>query len=469
MRHRYALEDWFFQAQRKLRKTMHVLLKFRLWPLLALLLVCQSAFANNKAYLIEVDGAIGPVSQDLIIRTLEKANAESAHLVIMEMNTPGGLDHSMRKIISAILASNVPVVTYVSPPGSRAASAGTYILYASHIAAMSPATNLGAATPVQIGGLPEMPTTPASKDDDPDARPGEKTKTSMNKKIINDATAYIKGLAKLRGRNEEWAEQAVREAVSLTSEEALEMNVIDILAIDIADLFTQLQGREVRTSSGVLTLVTEALTVERVMPDWRSRLLSIITDPNVAYILMLIGIYGLIIEFSNPGAILPGTVGAISLLLALYAFQILPINYAGLALVAVGLGFIIAEVFLSSGGILGIGGVIAFVIGSIILFDDENLAVSLPLIGGTAAVAAGFMFWVLNHLAKMRHKKVVSGMEYMVGLVGEAMQDFTGEGRVHIEGESWLAQSSKPLKAGQKVRVNAIDHLVLQVSPVEES
>lgn len=439
--------------------------------LLSLAMVCQPIFAGNKAYLIEVDGAIGPVSQDLIIRTLDKANAESAHLVILEMNTPGGLDHSMRKIISAILASNVPVVTYVSPPGSRAASAGTYILYASHIAAMSPATNLGAATPVQIGGLPEvpdMPTTPVGKDDEPKTTPGEKPKSSMDKKIINDATAYIKGLAKLRGRNEEWAEQAVREAVSLTSEEALEMNVIDILATDLADLFAQLQGREVRTGSEVQTLVTEALAVERVTPDWRSRLLSIITDPNVAYILMLIGIYGLIIEFSNPGAILPGVVGAISLLLALYAFQILPINYAGLALVAVGLGFIIAEVFLSSGGILGIGGVIAFVIGSIILFDDENLAVSLPLIGGTAAVAAGFMFWVLNHLAKMRRKKVVSGIEYMVGLVGEVMQDFTGEGRVHVEGESWQAKSNVPLKASQKVVVTAVDHLILQVSPVEK-
>jgi len=461
-----------FHSQYNFCITKQSFIGIRLWLLLALLLACQSVLASNKAYLVEVDGAIGPVSQDLIIRTLEKANAESVHLVILEMNTPGGLDHSMRKIISAILASRVPVVTYVSPPGSRAASAGTYILYASHIAAMSPATNLGAATPVQIGGLPkvpDMPTTPVGKDEKPTATPAEKPKSSMDKKIINDATAYIKGLAKLRGRNEEWAEQAVREAVSLTSVEALEMNVIDILATDLADLFIQLQGREVRTNSGVLTLVTEALTVERITPDWRSRLLSIITNPNVAYILMLIGIYGLIIEFSNPGSILPGVTGAISLLLALYAFQILPINYAGLALVAVGLTFIIAEVFISSGGILGIGGVIAFVIGSIILFDDENLAVSLPLIGGTAAVAAGFMFWVLNNLARMRRKKVVSGMEYMIGLVGEAMQDFTGEGRVHIEGESWLAKCNEPLKAGQKVRINAVDHLVLQVSPVEKT
>lgn len=427
----------------------------------------QFAPAENsveaKAYLIEIDGAIGPVTQDLIVRTIEQATAEKSKLVILRMNTPGGLDHSTREIIKAILASPVPIVTYVSPSGSRAASAGTYIMYASHVAAMSPATNLGAATPVQIGGMGSLPKPPTA-DEDATAEPKEDF-SSMDKKIINDASAYIRGLAKLRGRNEEWAEKAVREAVSLTASEALEQNVIDLIATDLSDLQQQLNGRDIVINTGTITLDTNILQIEIITPDWRSRILGIITDPNIAYILMIVGIYGLILEFSNPGSLLPGTVGAISLLLALYAFQILPINYVGLALLVLGLAFIIAEVFASTGGILGLGGVIAFVLGSIILFDDEHLAVSLPLIGGTAAVAAGFLFWVLSKLASIRKSKVVSGMEYMIDQIGEATEDFEKEGRIHIEGESWLARSNSPLKAGEKVRVKAIDNLVLDVEP----
>lgn len=419
--------------------------------------------AEEKAYLIEIDGAVGPVTQDLIVRTIEQATAEKSKLVILRMNTPGGLDHSTREIIKAILASPVPIVTYVSPSGSRAASAGTYILYASHIAAMAPATNLGAATPVQIGGMGSLPKPPTA-DEDAATEPKEDF-SSMDKKIINDASAYIRGLAKLRGRNEEWAEKAVREAVSLTASESLEQNVIDLIARDLSDLQQQLNGRDIAMNTGTITLDTNILQIEIITPDWRSRILSIITNPNIAYILMLVGIYGLILEFSNPGSILPGTVGAISLLLALYAFQILPINYAGLALLVLGLAFIIAEVFASTGGILGLGGVIAFVLGSIILFDDEHLAVSLPLIGGTAVVAAGFLFWVLSKLASIRQSKVVSGTEYMIDQIGEATEDFEKKGRIHIEGESWLARSNTPVTAGEKVRVKAIDNLVLDVEP----
>ena len=432
----------------------------------------QPVMAAGKAYLVEIDGAIGPVTHDLITRAITDANAESATMVVLLMNTPGGLDHSMRKIITAILDSEIPVVTYVSPPGSRAASAGTYILYASHVAAMSPATNLGAATPVQIGGLPEMPSAPSPETSPSDKNGGaekqqQTNKSTMEKKIINDASAYIKGLAKLRGRNEEWAVKAVREGVSLTAEEALEMGVIDIMASNVNDLFKQLHQKTIVIKDRSVTLDTESLIIERIKPDWRSRILSIITDPNIAYVLMLVGVYGLIIEFSNPGAILPGVVGAICLLLAMYAFQVLPINYAGLALVGIGLAFIISELFVTSGGILGIGGVVAFVIGSIILFDDKYLAVSLPLIGGVAAIAAGFLLWILRRLSTMRHKQVVSGLEYLNGQIAEVIHDFSGEGRVRVEGESWRAESTVPLLAGQKVRISEVDHLVLKVDALD--
>lgn len=434
---------------------------------LVLGLFMQPAWAEGKAYLVEVDGAIGPVTKELITRSIRDAETDSATLVVLLLNTPGGLNHSMRHIISAILDAKVPVVTYVSPLGARAASAGTYILYASHIAAMSPATNLGAATPVQIGGLPKIPTTPipVGQEKAADKLPSD-NKTSMEKKVINDSSAYIKGLAKLRGRNEEWAEKAVRDGVSLIATEALEKGVIDIMATDVTDLFKQLHGKTITLKDSTVTLNTESLQIKHIQPDWRSRLLSVITDPNIAYILMLVGIYGLIIEFSNPGAILPGVIGSICLLLALYAFQVLPINYAGLALIMVGLGFIIAEIFVTSGGILGLGGVVAFVMGSIILFDDEHLAVSLPLIGGVAAIAAGFLLWLIRRLATIRHKKVVSGLEYLQGQVAEVIHDFTGKGRVRVGGESWLAESSVPLIAGQKVYIKGIQHLVLTVEVI---
>lgn len=435
---------------------------------LVLALFMPPAWADGKAYVVDVDGAIGPVSQDLITRAIDDAETDSATMVVLLMNTPGGLDHSMRKIIAAILDSEIPVVSYVYPPGSRAASAGTYILYASHVAAMSPATNLGAATPVQLGGLPKMPAAPKPAAQEGEAEmPVQDNKTSMEKKIINDASAYIKGLAKLRHRNEEWAEKAVRDGLSLTAEEALEMSVIDLMADSVADLFKQLDGKTIILKDRSVTLNTQALIIERIKPDWRSRLLSVITDPNIAYILMLVGVYGLVIEFSNPGAILPGVIGSISLLLALYAFQVLPINYAGLALVGIGLAFIVSEMFITSGGILGIGGVVAFVIGSIILFDDRYLAVSLPLIGGVAAIAAGFLLWIIRRLSTIRHKQVVSGLEYLIGQVAEVIHDFTGEGRVRVEGESWRAECEVPLTAGQKVRIKDVQHLVLKVESID--
>ena len=441
---------------------------FRLIPVLTALSIIAPASAaeGGKAYLIEVEGAIGPVIQELITRGIADAEQERAAVVILKMDTPGGLDHSMREIIKTILDAQVPVVTWVSPQGSRAASAGTFILYASHVAAMAPATNLGAATPVQIGGLPKLPSQPTKPDE---ATPDNDGKTDLERKILNDAVAYIQGLAKLRGRNEQWAELAVRKAASLSAEEALAINVVDLVAADLNDLLRQLDGREINVKGRVVVLDTDAMVVERITPDWRSELLAIITNPNIAYVLMLIGIYGLILEFSNPGAILPGVTGAICLLLALYAFQVLPVNYAALGLLAIGIAFMVAEIFVTSGGILGIGGVAAFTVGSIMLFDDDYLAVSIPMIGGTALVAAGFMLWILRRFAKLRRVQVVSGEEYMIGHIGTVREAFDARGRIDLDGENWIAETRVPLDAGQKVRVTAVDKLVLKVEPVEQS
>ena len=440
----------------------------RLAAVLVALLIAAPVMADegDKAYLIEVEGAIGPVIQELVTRGIGDAEEDRAAVVILQMDTPGGLDHSMRQIIKTILDAQVPVVGWVSPQGSRAASAGTYILYASHVAAMAPATNLGSATPVQIGGLPKLPSRPSQPGQD---EPEGDGRTDMERKILNDAIAYIKGLAKLRGRNEQWAEQAVREAASLSAEEALELNVIDLIAADLKDLLQQLDGREIDIKGRTLVLDTDALVVERISPDWRSELLAIITNPNIAYVLMLIGIYGLILEFSNPGAILPGVTGAICLLLALYALQVLPVNYAALALIAIGIVFMVSEIFVTSGGILGIGGVAAFTVGSVMLFDDKYLAVSIPIIGGTALVAAGFMLWILRRFATLRRAQVVSGGEYMIGHVGTAREAFDVRGRIDLDGENWIAETHVPLHAGQKVRVTAIDKLVLKVEPAVES
>jgi membrane-bound serine protease (ClpP class) len=330
---------------------------------------------------------------------------------------------------------------------------------------MAPATNLGAATPVRIGGMPELPSDPAQPGDAPEPGGG----SAMERKIVNDAIAYIQGLAELRGRNAQWAERAVREGASLSAADALENNVIDLVAADLNALLRQLDGREINVKGRITVLDTDATVVEQITPDWRSELLAIITNPNIAYVLMLIGIYGLILEFSNPGAILPGVTGAISLLLALYAFQVLPVNYAALALLGVGIAFMVAEIFVISGGILGLGGVVAFTVGSIMLFDDEYLAVSIPIIGGTALVAAGFMLWILRRFAALRRAQVVSGEEYMIGHIGTVREAFDARGRIDLDGENWIAETRVPLEAGQKVRVTAVDKLVVKVEPVEPS
>jgi membrane-bound serine protease (ClpP class) len=424
----------------------------------------QAPQQERLGILLQTQGSIGPASADHIARNLEMASARGAELVILRMDTPGGLDSAMRRMVKDILDAPLPVVTFVSPGGARAASAGTYILYASHVAAMAPATNLGAATPVRLGGMPRMP---GNTDDAPD-KDGEPNLSAAERKLINDAAAFIRGLAEQRGRNAGWAEQAVREGVSLTASEALELGVIDVVASDLGDLLAQLDGRKVTVRGQEQTLATGGLAIERVVPDWRSELLSVITDPNVAYILLLIGIYGLIFELANPGTILPGVTGAIALLLALYAFQVLPINYAGLALIFLGLAFMTAEAFVPSFGILGLGGVIAFVAGSIILLDTQTMQISIPLIASTALVSAAFFIWVIGRFVRLRRQKARTGEEELLGSIGVALQDFATTGRVRVHSESWQASTAAPVKKGQRVRIVAIDGLSLVVQALPE-
>ncbi|MDP6436753.1 MAG: nodulation protein NfeD [Gammaproteobacteria bacterium] len=442
------------------------------------MLACTAQAAAGDALVIRIDSGIGPASAGFVLEGISKAEDEGYELLIIEMDTPGGLDSAMRDIIKAILASEVPVVSFVSPGGSRAASAGTYILYASHVAAMTPASNLGAATPVQIGGgSPQPPSFPEPETDEEDETEDEGDEAAdaedmpedaMKAKMVNDAVAYIKGLAELRGRNEEWAERAVREAVSLTSSEALEQNVIDIVAEDIDDLLAQLDGFELEVDGETVTLATADLDVEYLEPDWRTRLLTIITDPSVAYLLMLAGIYGLLLEGYNPGAMVPGIVGAICLLLALFAFQVLPVNYAGLALILLGVMLMIAEGFAPSFGVLGLGGLAAFVFGSIILMDADvpGFGISQGLIGGIATAAGLLMLGMVYMLMRSRHRPVVSGAEGMIGHTAEALEDFDSDGAVFLDGERWHAVSTVPVKKGQKVQVIAVRGLIADVKPI---
>jgi membrane-bound serine protease (ClpP class) len=420
---------------------------------------------GKTAVVLEISDAIGPATSDFFLRTLAEARERKAALVILRMDTPGGLDSAMRDMIRAILASDIPVVTYVSPSGARAASAGTYLLYASHIAAMAPATNLGAATPVQIGGSPAEPRDPPKDDAKDDKR--EQSGTTMERKAVNDAVAYIRGLAELRGRNAAWAEEAVRGAASLSASAALEQNVIDVLAADIPDLLRQIDGRQVKTHNGELRLATGELILEHVQADWRTKLLAVLTNPNVAYLLMLVGVYGLLLEGYNPGAIVPGVVGAISLLLALYAFQVLSVNYAGLGLMILGLALIVAEAFAPSFGALGLGGIAAFVFGSVILLDTDvpGFQVARTLIGGIALAGAVLMLGTAMMFARSRRRSVETGREQLLREHAVAMEDFDATGYVRVHGEIWSAHSTAPVKAGQRLRIIRIEGLTLEVAP----
>ena len=447
--------------------------QIRLW-LLPLLLFASQALAST-VWVLPVKGAVGPALSDYLSREIEEAQQNRVDLVILKMDTPGGLDSSMRDIIHAITTSTVPIATWVGPSGSRAASAGTYILLASHVAAMAEATNLGAATPVAFGGAPQQPPSDEGKDStDSQPESTEKAsdeapaKTAMEKKVINDARAYIKGLARLHDRNAEWAEKAVSMAASLDATEALELNVIDFIANSPEDLVSTINGIEVKLNGKPFKLALDNPTwVERV-PDWRAEMLAVITNPNVAYILMLIGIYGLLLEFYNPGIGLPGVLGGICLLLAMYALQMMPVNYVGLGLLLLGIALMIAEAFNPSFGILGLGGVVAFVLGSIFLMDSDipGFQIALPLIFGIAIFSVGLIVITVGLLLKIRSKKATTGLENFPGKLAVVSDDFVdGTGRVQLDGALWQAKAEQKLKQGDHVTVVKIKGLTLTVKP----
>ena len=444
---------------------------------------------------LSVDGAIGPASSDFISRGFAIAAERNAGLIVIELDTPGGLDSAMRSIIKHILASPIPVATYVSPEGARAASAGTFILYASHIAAMAPATNLGAASPVAIGGPPapaggarpiprgETEVTPSKQtrenkedEDDTDApqasapRPtSPPSADAVMEKATSDAAAYIRSLAQLRGRDANFAERAVREAASLSADEALAAGVIDLIARNLDDLLAQLDGREIRLDSGqVVVLATADAEIERIAPDWRNQFLAVISNPQIALILMMIGIYGLFFEFTSPGFGVPGVAGLICILLAMYAFQLLPVNWAGVALIVLGVMLMLAEAFLPSFGVLGIGGVVAFVVGGLFLFDGDIPGFGIPtaFLVILGVISALTLFAIGGFALRARARRVVSGREELIGSEGVVIVTGEGGSYAHLHGESWRIACDTPLSIGQAVRVTAIDGLLLTVEPI---
>jgi membrane-bound serine protease (ClpP class) len=425
--------------------------------------------AADRAILLEIDGAIGPPIADYVVRELAAAKPDRVRLIILRMNTPGGLDTSMRQMISAILASPVPVATYVAPSGARAASAGTYIAYASAIAAMAPGTNIGAATPVQIGGNPLRPSDENQQkaQKQQEAKPSEPA-DAETRKAVNDGIAYIRGLAALNDRNADWAAEAVRSAASVPASEALSLHIIDVVADDVPDLLHKIDGRTAMVAGKSQRLATADLDVLSIPPDWRTQLLVLITNPNVAFLLMLIGVYGLILEFFNPGAVAPGLIGTISLLVALYALAFLPINYAGAALVLFGIALMVAEVHIGAFGALGIGGVAAFVIGALMMFPAHTPGFTLSggVVAGAAIASALLLLLALAALLRSRTRPVVTGSEALIGAEGETVSWQDGQGRVRVKGEIWLARSDAPLAAGSRVKIIGRDGLVLHVEGV---
>jgi len=430
---------------------------------------------SREVWLVDFQGPLGPANGDLIARSIDAAAAAGAAALIIRMDTPGGLDKTMRDLIKKILASPIPVVTYVAPNGARAASAGTYIAFASHVAAMAPATNIGSSTPVSLGGPPTAPSPPrpAAPDGDGSGTPEATTPVpstgsdAMARKVINDAVAYLQGLAELRGRNIEWAEKTVREGANLRASEALEMGVIDYVSPSLTQLLEDMNGREVKLASGTVTLETAGAQVHVVETDWKHDLLKIVTDPTIAYGLLIFGVYGLILEFYNPGMIFPSVIGIICILLGAYGLQMLPVNYAGLALIVVGIGMMVAELFTPTMGALGFAGLAAFVFGSVILIDTQAPGYRLPfsVIAAFAVATGGVIVFGIGAAMRARNERPHSGVEAMIGGRARALEAFSGRGRVHAFGEDWQARSEQPVAADQELEITAVDGLTLVVQP----
>jgi membrane-bound serine protease (ClpP class) len=432
---------------------------------LTLALMPRVACAENgegSAVVLTIDGAIGPASAEYVHDGLAEARRRQAKAIVLAMDTPGGLSSSMRAIIADMLASPIPVLVYVSPAGARAASAGTYILYASQFAAMAPSTHLGAATPVQLGGGLFGGGGQEKKNEKSATAPS----TPEEAKVLNDAVAYIRSLAQLRGRNAEWAEKAVREAATLTAREALDKHVINAIANDVPDLLRQAEGHRVKVGQQDVTLKTRGLSAVSIAPDWRSQILAVITNPNIAYLLLLAGIYGIMFEFFSPGAYFPGVLGGIALLVGLYAMNLLPINYAGIGLLLLGVGMMAAEAFAPS-GVLALGGIAAFVLGSLFLFRGEapGFALSWPVIAAAAVVSAGFLVIALAAVVRAHRRRVTIGDSALIGSEGQVLRWENGEGEVHVHGERWHARAAAPLSPGQQVRVVERRNLTLLIEP----
>jgi membrane-bound serine protease (ClpP class) len=461
---------------------LKLIARARHWPgrylrfLCALFLLGSTplAQASGTVILLDLEGAIGVATAEYIINGIDEAENRGAELVIIRMDTPGGLVNPMRDIVKAILNANVPVATYVAPDGARADSAGTYILLASHIAAMAPTTHLGAATPVALGdggGKKDKHDSADEKELESNDERGETHPDSaMEKKIMNDSIAYIRGLAKSHNRNADWAEKAVTEAATLIAAEALENNVIDLIAVNLSELLQKINGRELEINHRTIVLKTESIDIETIEPSWRIKMLSTIASPEIALLLLTIGIYGLLFEGYNPGAIVPAVVGVICLLLAAYALQVLPVNYAGFALIIVGIALIIAEAMIPSFGVLGIGGIVAFIFGSIMMFDSgvPGFSISVVFVIALAILAGLFLFWLVSYLVRLRRRGATSGRASILGGIGTAMESFTGNGKIWLEGESWRAVSKVAVEEGQAVVVRAINGLTLEVEPAHE-
>ena len=421
--------------------------------LLIWLLAVSPAHSKDLVIVVKISGSINPAVAEYISHEISQANADQEALIVLHMDTPGGLDTSMRQIIKKIQGSQVPVASFVAPSGSRAASAGTFITIASHIAAMAPGTNIGAAHPVNMMG---------------GGGGGEQAKT-MEHKVVNDAAAYIRSLAQLRNRNEHWAELAVVKSVSISAEEAMRLNVIDLVAADVKALVLAVDGREVQVASGSVTLRTGNLEIVYHEMNPRQKFLDIISSPNVAYILMMIGMVGLYFELSNPGLVLPGVIGAISLILALYAMQTLPINYAGLLLILFGVILFIAEISIMSYGLLSVSGVISLFLGSTMLIDSDDPALQIsrailyPTLGLTVVLSVGIVVLA----TRTRNLKKLGGMDGMIGETGLVKDALNPVGRVHVHGELWEAEAEGPVAEGETVRVDSVAGLKIKVSPVE--